>query len=237
MGEIPGLTVYENLKNTEETIKDYSYFANKTFEAILIPEKTGSVDVPAISISYFNPVTEKYEAAEIAGVTIVVNGNMPQQNFNNSNWLNDNETLVISQVNYSDSNSEYFAIQIKKESVYIIIAIFIILFALSIFLIWVISIRKKKNTTLKNLYKQLSAATDINEIYSLFNDMIKYRYNLNLKTNSQNTVRNNLPDSNLAEKLIDIMSYMESSEAKEKKGCLYLKDNIKSIYKSTFCKT
>ena len=71
---------------------------------------------------------------------------------------------------------------------------------------------------------------DANEIYNLFNAMIKHCYKVSLKASPQSIIKNSLPDSKLAERVADIMEYMESLDAREEDGHIRLKAKIKSIY-------
>lgn len=231
-GRISGLTVYENQKNSAESIENDQYYIEKTFEAILIPEKTGELDIPDISISYFNPITEKYEVAQIPGTTISVHGEMPQQSYDNSNFYGSIEPLVISQVNYSDTNGDYITIQIKHEWLYTAVICIAILLILTVSLILIISRRKKHDPALKSLYRQLLSAKDKNEIFNLFNAIIKHCYKLNLKASSRDMIQSNLPDISLAEQVTDIVDYMESSGSLDENELMHLKNKIKRIYTS-----
>ncbi|HAA42789.1 MAG TPA: protein BatD, partial [Ruminiclostridium sp.] len=76
--EIPGFSVYETEKNSEEGVEDNKYFSKKEFEIILVPEKTGELEIPPININYFDTRTKTYKNLEIPGATITVTGNMPQ---------------------------------------------------------------------------------------------------------------------------------------------------------------
>lgn len=237
---ISGFTVYENQKNLVESVKDNLYYAQKTFEAILIPEKTGICDIPPIFVSYFNPVTGKYETAEMPGTTINVLGNMPSPNIT-ENVQNIQagsiETIRINQVNYADiSNDEYYSMQIPKELAHRILIILIVFIILAFGLIWLILETKKQNTKLKALYKQLMKVKDINEIYNLFNNMIKYCYGVNLKTSPKNIIHSTLHDADLSIQITDIMDYIESSNVHDDKGIDDLKNKIKKVYTSKICK-
>jgi hypothetical protein len=227
-GEMPGLSVYETQKNMAESIENKLYHVQKSFEAILVPEKNGVLNVAPISVSYFNPVTEKYEKAEIPGITIEVLGDMPQPvNYNAQTGAV--ETVTVNQVNYTDTGDGYYTIRVKTEWIYAALtglAIFIILAAA---IIWIVTNRKKRNPVLESLYKQLKGSKDINEIYNLFNEIIKHCYKLSLKANSRSAIRNNLRDADLAEQIADIMDYMESAKAHEENGHIHLKNKISSI--------
>jgi len=232
-GRINGLTVYEIIRNMTETVEDNQYYVNKEFELILVPERPGTLEIPPISISYFNPVTGRYETAEIPGTLIEVLGDMTHFNNNigNHSQFSPFETIIINQVNYTDANENYFTIQLRRGTVYGILVGVAVLFVFAAILIWFIKTNKKSDPELKSLYKQLLGAKDINEIYSLFNAMIKHCYNLSLKANSQSIVRNSLPDSRIVAITTEIMDYMESSNAKDEKGSVHLKEKVINVYK------
>ena len=262
-GDIAGLTVYENMKNAEEYLTGNNrYTASKSFEAIMIPERAGIIDVPAVSISYFNPISEKYESAEIAGIAVTINGEAPQQNQGYYGGYQQGsaggaggvggaggasgeggaqtggmEKLSISQVSYTGRGADYIMFQIKKETLYIAAALSAIILVACVGALFYISRRKRQDATLKTLYKQALASDEINEIYNLFNAMIKHRYSFNLKSSTQEAVSGILHDGALADKIISIMGYMESPGADHVNdgGCARLKNDIKSIYKTALC--
>ncbi|MCL2814838.1 MAG: BatD family protein [Oscillospiraceae bacterium] len=229
VGEIPGFSVYETSKNTVESFENNKYHIQKDFEAILVPEKNGVLEISPIFISYFNSVTEKYEKAEIPGAAVTVLGDMPQPI--NSNQIPANETLIINQVKYTETKNDYFTFQIKKETALFISAGLVLLVIFSIGLIRYISKNKKQNPALKSMYKKLKTAKDTNEIYLLFNSMIKSCYNFSLKANSKSTVRENFSDSDLAFKITEVMDYMESEKTNDKNARNHLKNKIKEIYR------
>jgi hypothetical protein len=226
-GEIPGFAVYETQKNATESVANNQYYVQKEFEAILVPEKNGAIDIKPVSISYFNPVTEKYERAEIQGATIEVSGDMPQVISDGGGQASAFETISISQVNYANVRDGYLAIQISKQLLFGILIGLGVMIVLAIVLIWLVLRRRKQDQALKSLYKQLMAATDINEVFSLFNAMIKHCYGISLKACSQSSIRSSLPDARIAERVADIMYFMESYDDK---GCSSLKGKIKDVY-------
>ena len=235
VGAIPGFSVYETQKNTAESVENNKYHIEKAFEVILVPEKNGVLEIAPVFISYFNPVTKKYEKAEISGITVNVLGDMPQPDNNNGGIQTAAiEPVIINQVKYTDSDNDYFTLQMKKQTIYAILAVFWMLVIILDVLLQIISKKKKKkyDPTIKSIYQQLIRKKDINEIYNLFNTMIKHKYNLNLKASSQNNIMNSLPDADLAMQVTDVMNYMESPKIYEQNGYNYLIDKIKGIYRN-----
>ena len=228
--DIPGFSIYETPKNTAESIENNKYHIRKDFEAILVPEKNGVLEISPIFISYFNPVTEKYEKAEIPGAAVTVLGDMPQPG-SAQNQTPAAETLIINQVKYIETKSDYFTFQIKKETALAISVGSVLLVVLSIGSIKFIQKNKKQNPELKSVYRKLKAAKNTEEIYLLFNSMIKSCYNFSLKASSKNIVRENLSDPDLALKVTEVMDCMESAGTDEKNAQNHLKDKIKVIYR------
>jgi len=229
--EVPNFSDYEVLKGTVESVENNSYHIEKAFDVILVPQKTGSLNIEPISIPYFNPVTGSYEVAELPGATIQVLGEMPLPNTDTGVQPLRAETVRVAQVNYADVNDDYYMIQLNREMVYWALIGFAIFFVLAGGFLWVAFNRKKQDPQLKALYKQLMGSKDVNEIYNLFNAMVKHLFNLSLKASSQSVVRNSLPNDDLGLQVAGIMDYVESARANEENSSMYLKDKIKGIYK------
>ena len=115
----------------------------------------------------------------------------------------------------------------KKQAVYGILSALAVLAVLAAVLYAPVSRWRKKDPVLKSLYKQLTGARDVNEIYNLFNAMIKHCFHFSLKASSRDVIRGSLPDPDMAARVADIVGYMESSAEKEGD---FLKGKIKSIY-------
>ena len=227
-GEKPDFTVYETQKDAEESIVNNKYQVKKEFEVIIVPEKTGSLRVTPGFISYFSPASGKYEKAEIPGATLEVLGEMPQLQSSGGFQSSGPETVKINQVSYVAPNDDFFMIQLNKQVLLAILIGLVILIALTVIFLRLLAKRKKADSPFKSLYKQLLATKDINEIYSIFNTMIKQRYQLSLKASSQQAVIHSLPDTDLARQVAEIMDYMESPE---EKSAVDLKAKITAIYR------
>lgn len=225
--QIPGFTVYETQKSAAESIRDHTYYAQKEFEVIMVPQISGSIEIAPISIAYFNPVTAAYERVEIPGTRIEVTGNMlvtAQSGLGSQTTAV--ETVSITQVSYASTNGNYLMLQINKQVLLWVIVGVISLILISLILFPLISRRRQQDSTLRSLYRQLMTAKDVNEVYSLFNKLIKYCFNISVKASSQTLVQNSLPPD-LAVQVVEIMNYMESNDNKE---CADLKTKIKQTY-------
>jgi hypothetical protein len=232
--KIPGFSVYQTVKNTEESLENNQYNARKEFEIILVPEKNGKVTLDPMYVSFFNPESGSYEKAEIPGTTITVNGDVPQVqsgNFNPGNSDAKAETIKISQVDYKPKNQGYLTIQLKKDYLLKGSVIFVILIIAAVLFILVFFRWRKQDKKLQGIYRQICNADDKNEIYNLFNDMMKYCFNVSLKASSRNDIEQKLADHKVTLPVLEVMSIMEDDKQHSGKEGIYLKDKIKEIYK------
>jgi hypothetical protein len=236
-GTIPGFSVYETQKNTEEEIEDNRYKVKKEFEIILVPEKNGDIKIDPVYIPYFNPNSGNYEKAEIIGTTIRVKGDMTQNQAQAQSGAKSGtvsaplETIKIDQVSYEPQNDGYLTLKLKTNNLLIGVFLLIVLAAIAFAVFWIASHRKKQDKNLFDLYKQLNSSNDPNEIYNIFNNMIKYRFNLSLKASPRSLIINRFSGSELVDPVLEIMDYMEDKKKPSDEDKTYLKGKIKEIYK------
>jgi len=233
---IPGFSVYETEKLTEETVENNQYKARKEFEVILVPEKNGDIKIDPIHIPYFDPESGSYEKAEIPGTTVTVRGEIPQAQTKLQNETPVMETVIIDQISYSPKNDGYLTIQLKKGHLLTALVTFIALLLLTALVFMVYSFRKKQDRKLTEIYNKIKNSNDINEIYNLFNKMIKYRFNISLKANSRDKIINRFSDYEFSGAVLEIMDYMENKKQHSNEDTVYLKDKIKEIYKDKIYK-
>jgi len=228
---IPGFSVYETSKSTKESIENNQYNIKKEFEIILVPEINGNIKIDPIYIPYFDPKTGKYEKAEIPGTTIKVTGDVPEaQSGTGSSSSKEGsapvETIKIEQVTYSAPSDGYIMLKIKPV---ILIITIIVIVVLLIIILLIFLIPKRKTNHDKNLFemfKQLKNSNDKNEIYNIFNAMIKYRFNISLKASPRSMIIEVLSGSDLATSVLEVMDYVENQNA----DCTQLKEKIAKIY-------
>lgn len=79
-----GLELYDT-KNESRFFKDGTSF--KEFEILLIPRKTGVMEIPPIQFAFFNPKTEKYEQKETGGIRLDVTGVASPNHAEGKNFL------------------------------------------------------------------------------------------------------------------------------------------------------
>ena len=227
-GDQYGFSIYETRKNSSEHAVGNTYYSEKVFGVIYVPEKTGTLTIDPIELSYFNPVTRSYELAVIPGAEIEVLGSMPQPGA--GGYAPSIETVSVTQVNYSDVKDGYFKFEIKKENVYITAAALAVLAAASVLAAWLVRANKKRDVTLAPVYKQLMKSKDANEIFNLFNSMVRGRYGISLKASPVGAVAGALNGAELAEKVAGVMEYMESPDARGENCAAGLKERIKGAY-------
>ena len=234
---VPGFAVYETQKNAVESVFNNQYYAEKEFEVILVAEKTGHIKIEPLILTYFNPVSGRYEEAALPAFDIEVLGGPPSQasgaplagdgEGTGSPRSGGIETVLISQVSYM-SDDDAFDIRISKRALYRALITLGALAALAFFSILLFISLKKRNTPLAALYRQAMKANDANEVFNLFNEMVKLKYNLSLKASSRSAVLSGAPNQDIAAGLTDILDFMESGA---QKSCSILKEKIRRVFK------
>ncbi|NLO40062.1 MAG: protein BatD [Ruminiclostridium sp.] len=225
---VPGFSVYETQKSTQEGVESNQYHARKEFEIILVPETNGEIKIDPVYISYYNSETGAYENAEIPGETIMVHGNAPAVQDPAQAGSNSIETVRIEQVQYNTESGEYLTIQLKKENLVIALWAFGGIFALGLaaflFILW----QKRRSSEVDQLYRNIKKSDDHNEIYNLFNAMIKACFHISLKADTRDTIRSRLSAHGLDGLVLEIQDSLEGKKSKDDIG--EIKSSIKRVY-------
>lgn len=226
---VPGFSVYETQKSTKEGVENSQYYAVKEFEIILVPEANGEIRIDPVYLSYYNPETGAYEKAEIPGQTIMVHGEAPAVKPSGQAGSSSFEAVRIEQVHYDSGNDEYVTIQLKKETLAIVLWVFGGILALGLaaflFLLW----QKRRNTEVDQLYRKINKSNDYNEIYSLFNAMMKACFHISLKADTRDTIRSGLAAHGLDGLVLEIQGSLEGKKSKDSIG--EIKSKIKKVYR------
>jgi hypothetical protein len=230
---IPGFSVYETERDLKAGLVDGKYKAEKEFEIILVPEKNGELEIKPISINYFNPDTMKYEKAVINGAEINVTGEMPEKAIDNTENIK-TETININKVSYNIPNEGYINLEIKKKTLVTVLIIILIIMMLSAGTLIFIKHKNANDSYLSRIYKKIKKSENQNEIYSLFNDMIKHSFNISIKAASLKEIKTTLDKHNMSEQVIEIIEYIEKEN--QRNDIEYLKDKITVIYIQTINK-
>lgn len=227
-GDIAGFSVYETQKNTEEGIENNQYHASKEFEIILVPDTNGEIPIDPVSITYFNPETGAYEKAEIPGTTILVHGEAPAAQSPAQTGTGSFETVRIEQISYNAKDGEYLTIQIKREhlaaALWVLGGMLALGLAAFLFLFW----QKRRSKALDDLYRKIRKSGDPDEIYNLFNTMVKSRFNVSLKADTRDTICSRLSSSGLDAQVLEIQDLLEGR--KSKAGLDEAKAKIKKVF-------
>ena len=211
-GGLPGFTVYETQKSTVESAEDNRYYAQKTFEAILVPERNGVINVDSMAVSYFSTVTEAYETAEIPGAAIQVQGDMPQTHAGIGDDSSDVNGVYIDQVLYGITDDAYWTLRIPVRALPFIGGGAGAVMLLAVLLIGLTRHRKKRDPAVKALRAGIKRAKDANEIYNAVHALIKHCCGLSIKSASKETVIKELKDADLAALVTGMMDKMESAD-------------------------
>ncbi len=230
--DITNFTVYETEKSVEENIIDNQYWSRKDYEIILVPEKSGEVKIDPIYISYFDTESGTYKQAEIPGTTITVTGSAPQAQAQVQNEGGNvaYEKVIIDRINYSPKNEGYLTLQLKKSHVFVVLIAFILIALLVILVIFLPKFSKRQDKKLVEMFKQVNKAQGKNEIYSILNNMIKYRFHLSIKASSKDLIKAKLAKYEISDTVIEIMDYLETDKASSEEGISYLKGKMRELY-------
>jgi hypothetical protein len=232
---IDGVTIYETEKDLKEEVVGNEYHAQKEFEIILVPQKTGQITIEPITINYFDVDTNSYKDLVIDEKVINVVGEMPittSENINADKEVKKLEKVIINQIDTSQEISdEYFVI--KRIYIYLLIVVIVlvilILIALSVYFVWIK--QSNKDNKMRNIYKSIKYAKDDTAYYDILNEMIKYKYNISIKASSRFDIESHIKDKNIVKYIFDIMDHKEKVYRQENKSQINYKEIIKKIYK------
>lgn len=226
--EIPNFSVYETEKNSYEDIEEHEYTSKKEFEIILVPEKTGELEIGAINISYFDTGTKTYKNIEIPGTTITVTGDISQfQQDTDTPTSLDVEQIKIEQISYKNKDNNYMTLTFKKSTFYILLIVLAIMATITFVITFISRSRKKIDKNLNSMYKQINKSSDIKEIYNIFNDMIKYSLNLSIKASTKAIIEEKLDPYAISSNVLEIIDCIENKN----NNLATIKGKINQFYK------
>ncbi|NLM96007.1 MAG: protein BatD [Halanaerobiaceae bacterium] len=233
-GNIPGFSVYETEKNRVEEIRNGEYFASKELEIILVPERSGKLEIPAIEIPYFNPETESYEKVFIRGAEIEVKG---EAGFSGEDSLDITqseeavETIRIEQLSYAlADDSDYLTVKIKRADLGTAVYSLIIIIITGFIIFYSLKYWRKRNGRLAGIYRKVKQENDKYALFDLLNEMIKYSYNISLKAVSRERLKREISDKNILENILPVLDIMENKDSTD--GDLHLmKERMIKIYR------
>jgi oxygen tolerance protein BatD len=62
LGQIPGLRSYDATSNDKESIEQGQVTGTRTVEQLLVPERTGAIEIPSLAMDVFDPAQKSYRA-------------------------------------------------------------------------------------------------------------------------------------------------------------------------------
>ena len=72
LGAIAGLRAYDATTTDKETIEKGAVTGTRTVEQLLVPERTGAVDIPALTMDVFDPALKQYRTLRTEPVSLSV---------------------------------------------------------------------------------------------------------------------------------------------------------------------
>jgi len=72
LGQIPGLRSYDATSNDKEAIEQGQVTGTRTVEQLLVPERTGAIEIPALSMDLFDPAQKTYRAVRTDPIRLEV---------------------------------------------------------------------------------------------------------------------------------------------------------------------
>ena len=213
---VNGFSVYETQKSADESVENNQYHARKEFDIILVPESNGEIKIDPVFITYYNPETNTYEKAVIPGTTITVHGEAPAVQGPTQAGTGSVETVRIEQVSYNNNTAggEYLTIQLKKSSLVTALWISGGILVLGITAFMVLLWSKRRSKALDDFYKKIRKSGDPNEIYNLFNTMVKSVFGVSLKADTRDTVSSRLSAYGLDAQILEIQDLLEGRKSK-----------------------
>lgn len=198
-----GVKIYQTLKEKKEEIQGGKYYAEKEFEVIFIPEKSGKIKIPELKLNFLNCKTGKYEEVIINSFIINVSGNI--KGVNKIIPLNKKERQLLNSADKISIIEEEDKRIINKNSLKYIIS-FILIICIILFIIVILKKILPKVIKKKGMEELLISV-----------------YGVDLKTDSKEEIKRKIDNSEILEKLVFVIEETE----KEKMG--FEADKIKVI--------
>jgi len=72
LGQIPGLRAYDATSNDKESVDQGQVTGTRTVEQLLVPERTGAMEIPSLSMDVFDPAQKGYRAVRTDPIRLEV---------------------------------------------------------------------------------------------------------------------------------------------------------------------
>ncbi len=76
---VEGFKIYESGSSSEVYKKNYVVSGKKAYEYVFVPKVEGKKIIPPLSLSYFDPIEERYKTAESGSIHLTVNPGMQEE--------------------------------------------------------------------------------------------------------------------------------------------------------------
>lgn len=204
---IPGMKVYQNVKDVKEFIVDNKYIVEKEYEVVFIPQNYGELKIPEIKLSYFNTKTENYDNLKIPANILKINGNETKKDEKISDYnTSENQEIIISQINNE-------VIKPKKNNYLILIVILVTTNVITLIFLIKKQFREKnsqeKTLNIAKLKTKIRKSKNIHDLYLNFNEAIKLKYSISIKSYSSEQIIRELGEEKGIE-LSDIVNEIEN---------------------------
>ncbi|MFL5248370.1 MAG: BatD family protein, partial [Myxococcales bacterium] len=77
LGQVPGLRAYDATTSDKETVEQGQLSGTRTVEQLLVPERTGDLTIPSLSMDIFDPAQKAYRTVRTEPVRLLVHAAEP----------------------------------------------------------------------------------------------------------------------------------------------------------------
>jgi hypothetical protein len=77
LGQVPGLRAYDATTSDKETVEQGQLTGTRTVEQLLVPERTGDLTIPSLSMDIFDPAQKAYRTVRTEPVRLLVHAAEP----------------------------------------------------------------------------------------------------------------------------------------------------------------
>jgi len=77
LGQIPGLRAYDATTADKETVEQGQVNGTRTLEQLLVPERTGEVEIPSLSMNVFDPAQKAYRTVRTEAIRLQIHAAPP----------------------------------------------------------------------------------------------------------------------------------------------------------------
>ncbi len=220
---VPGFSVYETQKDPEVNYSESGYTISKSYETILVPKSGGELEIPAVTLSYFDTKKEAYEKLKIPKQHIQVTGGpvsdggtgMSEETADHGQTLNVAlaSPVVITQITYPGE---------RQWSIPIVLGILGLILIISGGAYGtyrhIMNDKAEIPSTVKRMKKQLAKEKDSQKRYDLYTRYMEAVYGIHIQSESIESIRDKIGDGRQAEALYHLINYMEHDRLYEKRN-------------------